>query len=147
VGDADESRALNRLEGPAVILSASGMCEGGRILHHLRHHGTDPRNAILFVGYQAEHTLGRRILEGAESMRIYGDDVPLRAEVEKINGLSAHADRHGLLRYARRLVHPPEKVFLVHGDEARVFALRDFFAENGIDGAIAPAPGDWHRLL
>ena len=115
-----------------MILAASGMCEGGRILHHLRHHGPDRRNIVLFVGYQAEHTLGRRILEGADTMKVYGERVALNAEVERINGLSAHADRRGLLRYARRLDHPPKQVFLVHGDEDRVAALGAYFAENGI---------------
>jgi len=147
IADVQESIALNTLQGPAVIISSSGMCEGGRILHHLKSHARDSRNAILFVGYQAEHTLGRRMIEGAEIMRIYGDEVPLRASVHKINGLSAHADRHGLLRYARSLDGVPKKIFLVHGDEDSIFALRDFFAANGLPGAIAPKPGDWHRLI
>ena len=147
VGDASESRALNELDGPAVIISASGMCEGGRILHHLKNHAVDPKNTVLFVGYQAEHTLGRRILEGADSMRIFGDEFPVSARIERINGLSAHADRKGLLRYAQRLDHVPEKIFMVHGDEDRVMALRDLFAENGLPGGIAPKPGEWHRLI
>lgn len=147
VGDANESRALNTLSASAVIISSSGMCEGGRILHHLKHHAVDRRNAVLFVGYQAEHTLGRRILEGAQTMRLFGEEWPVRARVHRINGLSAHADRTGLLRYAHRLDRVPENIFLVHGDEDRVFALRDLFAENDLPGGIAPSPGDWHRLV
>ena len=96
----DESKQLNNLEGPAIIIAASGMCEHGRILHHLFHHGSNERNAILFVGYQAEHTLGRRILEGrkekTQEIRVHGRPMILRAQVFKMNGLSAHADRPGL---------------------------------------------------
>jgi metallo-beta-lactamase family protein len=148
VSDAQESRALNGLEGSAVIVSSSGMCEGGRILHHLRHHAVDRRNTVLFVGYQAEHTLGRRMLEGAKQMRIYGQSVPLNAEVQRVNGLSAHADRRGLLRYARRLGNVPKRTFLVHGDPDRIDALADYFRDNGFDGeTTGPAPGEWHRLV
>jgi metallo-beta-lactamase family protein len=148
VSDARESRALNGLQGAAVIISSSGMCEGGRILHHLRHHAVDRRNTVLFVGYQAAHTLGRRMIEGARQMHIYGHGVPLNAEVQRINGLSAHADRRGLLRYARRLGSIPQKTFLVHGDLDRIEALATYFRENGFDGATCgPAAGDWHRLI
>jgi metallo-beta-lactamase family protein len=146
VADVDESKALNHLDGPAVIISASGMCEGGRILHHLRNHATDRRNLVLFVGYQAEHTLGRRILEG-ERVKIYGDRVDLAAEVRRINGLSAHADRGGLLRYAQALDGVPKGIFLVHGDDDRIAALQSWFHQHGLPGAKGPHPGDWTRLL
>src|SRR6185295_7658474 len=100
VRTAEESKRLNDLEGPAIIIAASGMCEHGRILHHLYHHGANERNAILFVGYQAEHTLGRRILENrterVQEIRVHGRPMTLRAQVFKMNGLSAHADRPGL---------------------------------------------------
>jgi len=96
---ADDSRKLNDLEGPAVIIAPSGMCEGGRILHHLIHHGGSERTTILFVGYQAEGTLGRRILEGADEARIYGDTFPIRARIRRAGAYSAHADRDELIRW------------------------------------------------
>ena len=139
LSDAADSRRLNELEGPAVILSASGMCEAGRVLHHLKHHAGDERNTILFVGFQAEHTLGRRILEGAKDVRILGEPHRVRAEVAKINGLSAHADRGGIAQYLRA-IKGVKRVFLVHGDEERCEALKSFLAAKGIHGAEIPVP-------
>ena len=147
VADSMESRALNTLKGPAIIVSASGMCEAGRILHHLKHHGGDARNVILFVGFQAENTLGRRIVDGERDVRIYGDDVHLAAEVESIEGLSAHADRRGLLDYARRLARPPRRTFLVHGEEEKVEALAKYLGAAGMKDVVGPRPGEWFRLL
>jgi len=147
VSDVQESKALNHLEGAAVIISASGMCEAGRILHHLRNHATDRRNMVLFVGYQAEHTLGRRILERQGGVRIYGERVDIEAEIRRINGLSAHADRHGLLRYAQALERPPKGIYLVHGEEDRIAALQAWFHDHGIDGAVGPRSGDWIPLI
>ncbi len=147
VSDVNESKALNHLDGPAVIISSSGMCEGGRVLHHLRNHATNPNNMILFVGYQAEHTLGRRILEGHETVKMFGQSVRIEAEVNRINGLSAHADRGGLLRYVQRLEHPAKHHFLVHGDTDRIDALSAYFAAHGVENTSGPAPGDWHRLI
>ena len=138
VSDAADSRRLNDLEGPAVILSASGMCEAGRILHHLRHGVGDPRNTVLFVGYQAEHTLGRRILEGADEVRVFGEMHRVRCEVAKVNGLSAHADRGGIADYLKSLGGNPRRVFLVHGDLERCEALRLFLATRGVHGAEVP---------
>jgi metallo-beta-lactamase family protein len=139
LSSAEDSRRLNELEGPAVILSASGMCEAGRILHHLRHNLGDPRNTVLFVGFQAEHTLGRRILDGAPEVRILGGTFPVRAEVTKLNGLSAHADRGGIASFVRS-VKGARRVFLVHGDEERCTALRGYLAARGIHGAEIPVP-------
>lgn len=147
VAGRDESMALNRLDGPAVIVSSSGMLEGGRMVHHVIHHGGDARNTILFVGYQAEHTLGRRILDGAKEYRAFGDEHPLRAEVDSIEGLSAHADRRGLLAYAQKLGRVPQRTFLVHGEPEKIDSLAGYFASNGLTGAVGPAPGEWHRLL
>jgi metallo-beta-lactamase family protein len=147
VSDAQESRALNDLDGSAIIISASGMCEAGRILHHLAHHGTDRRNIILFVGFQAENTLGRRIVEGDRDVKIYGEKVHLAAEVESIEGLSAHADRRGLLAYAKRLVRPPKRTFLVHGEEEKVAALGSYLRQGGMSDVVGPRPGEWFRLL
>jgi metallo-beta-lactamase family protein len=140
LSDAADSKRLNELEGPAVILSASGMCEAGRILHHLRHGLGDPRNTVLFVGFQAEHTLGRRILEGREEVRVLHETHPVRAEVAKLNGLSAHADRGGIAAYLRSLGGIPRRVFLVHGDLERCEALKRFLAAGGIHHAEIPSP-------
>jgi metallo-beta-lactamase family protein len=147
VADSMESRRLNSLEGPAIIVSASGMCEAGRILHHLKHHGGVARNSILFVGFQAENTLGRRIVEGERDVRIYGDDVHLEAEVTSIEGLSAHADRRGLLEYARKLKRPPRRTFLVHGEDEKVEALSKYLGAAGMKDVTGPRPGEWFRLL
>jgi metallo-beta-lactamase family protein len=147
ISESQESRALNDLKGPAIIMSASGMCEAGRILHHLKHHGTDARNSILFVGFQAENTLGRRIVEGERDVRIYGDEVHLEAEVSSIEGLSAHADRRGLLEYARKLKRPPRRTFLVHGEDEKVEALSKYLGAAGLKDVTGPRPGEWFRLL
>ena len=147
VESSGESRALNNLDGPAIIISSSGMLEGGRIVHHVMHHGGDERNTILFVGYQAEHTLGRRILDGAKTYRAFGDQHVMRAEVAEIAGLSAHADRRGLLAYAQKLRRPARGTFLVHGESEKVDALKVYLGDHGIRDIVGPAPGEWHRLL
>jgi metallo-beta-lactamase family protein len=116
-----ESRSLNSLRGPMIIIAASGMAESGRILHHLAHGADDPRNTILIVGFQAEHTLGRRIVEKRPMLRVFGDEVPLRARVSVLNGYSAHADRSELRRWiegVRRSSPRLETVHLVHGEES-----------------------------
>jgi metallo-beta-lactamase family protein len=147
VEDKTESMALNELQGPAVIISSSGMLEGGRMVHHVIHHGADERNTVLFVGYQAEHTLGRRILDGAKTYRAFGEEHAMRAEVADIEGLSAHADRRGILDYLKKLRRPPQRTFLVHGEEEKIESLKGYLAGNGLGGAVGPAPGDWFRLL
>lgn len=112
-----ESKELNFLREPAVIISASGMAEAGRILHHLKNNIEDPRNTILIVGWQAPHTLGRRIVEQQPTVRIFGEEYKLKAEVETINGLSAHADRGELLSWTSHLHPRPAHTFIVHGEE------------------------------
>lgn len=117
---ADESRALNLSKQPSVIIAASGMCEAGRVVHHLKHNLWRPVSTVLFVGYQAEGTLGRRILDGAKRVRVLGEEVAVRARVESLQGLSAHADQTQLLDWVDAMEHPPRQTFLVHGeDEAR----------------------------
>jgi metallo-beta-lactamase family protein len=132
--DANDSKALNTRIGPMVIIAGSGMAESGRILHHLAHGAPDPRNTILIVGFQAEHTLGRRIVERRPTLRIFGDEVPLRARVEVLNGYSAHADRTELIRWLAA-VRGPEKrgtpVYLVHGEPEAQSALRDRLSQDG----------------
>jgi metallo-beta-lactamase family protein len=112
----DDSKAINDLRGPAVILAGAGMCTGGRIKHHLAQHISKPDTIVLFVGYQAEHTLGREILDGKPEVRILGGYQPVRATIRKISGFSAHADRAGLLRWAGELKRPPKRMFLTHGE-------------------------------
>ena len=117
--DVEESKALARMHGPMSIIAASGMAEAGRILHHLAQGAPDPKNTVLIVGFQAEHTLGRRIVERHPTLRIFGDDVPLRARVEIINGYSAHADRTELSSWIGRVRERSPKlrqVWLVHGE-------------------------------
>lgn len=123
VSTAEESKRLNTMPGPCVIISASGMCEGGRIVHHLKHAIQNEANVIVFVGFQAEHTLGRKLVEGWDVVPIFGVPTPRRAQVVKLNGLSAHADRHDLLGYVRAIEPPPSAVFLVHGEEKQALSL------------------------
>jgi len=132
--DAADSKALNTRIGPMVIIAASGMAESGRILHHLAHGAPDPRNTILIVGFQAEHTLGRRIVERRPMLKIFGDEVPLRARVEVLNGYSAHADRGELVRWLSAVRGPNKPtlpVYLVHGEPDAQNALRDRLVQDG----------------
>jgi metallo-beta-lactamase family protein len=146
IQDVNESKALNDLHMPAVIIAASGMCEGGRILHHLRNNIEDPRNAILFTGYQAENTLGRKIIEKHAEVPIFGQPMRLRAEVTKVNELSGHADQSELLRWLRPAAKAVRKVFLVHGEPLQQKALAAAIEEQfGIPVAI-PARGDAFTL-
>ena len=138
----EESKALNALRVPAIIIAASGMAESGRILHHLANGAGDPKNAILIVGYQAEHTLGRRIVERRPVITVYGEEVPLRARVEVLNGYSAHADRTGLrdwLRAVRAGSPDLERVYLVHGEPPAQDALSALLEQDGFR-VSCPAP-------
>ena len=139
---AAESKALNDLHEPMVIISASGMCEGGRIVHHLRNNIADPRNIILIVGYQAENTLGRKIVERPPKVSIFGEELPLNARVHTINALSAHADRSGLMEwFDASKGKDAKRVFAVHGDEEQTLAMVDLLKRHGARSAIAPVPG------
>lgn len=119
----EESRAINDVRGPVMIISASGMATGGRVLHHLRQRLPDSRTTVLLVGYQAVGTRGRTLQEGARSLRIFGEEVAVRAKVETVHGLSAHADSDGLMRWLRTASRPPKRVFVVHGDPEPAQAL------------------------
>jgi len=111
-----ESIALNRLGGGAVIMAGSGMCTGGRVRHHLKHNLWRKESSVVFVGFAAEHTLARRIIDGAHEVRIFGEDIPVNAKIHTINGFSAHADQAELLAWHQKL-GKPERTFLVHGEE------------------------------
>lgn len=142
--DVEESKALNRATGPMIVIAASGMAEAGRILHHLANGAGDPRNTILIVGFQAEHTLGRRIVEKSPMLRIFGEEVPLRARVEVITGYSAHADRTELAVWLDAVkAQSPKlgKVWLVHGEPDAQSAFQAQIGPKGYD-VSAPAPGE-----
>ena len=138
----DESIALNRLAGPAVIIAASGMCEAGRVLHHLKHHIEDPRTTILIVGYQAPDTLGRRLVEKRPEVRILGRAYPVRAEVVVLNGLSAHADHGDLLRMLGPHAGAATAVRLVHGEPERAEALAAGLRAAGFADVAIPERGE-----
>lgn len=145
---AEESKALNQARGPMIIIAASGMAEAGRILHHLQHGAGDPRNTILIVGFQAEHTLGRRIVERRETIKVFGDEIPLRASVEIINGYSAHADRNELTRWLNTVRANSPKlgpVWLVHGEPAPQDALAAQLTSSGYR-VESPTPGTTRSL-
>jgi metallo-beta-lactamase family protein len=122
----DESKAINAIKGPVMIVSASGMATGGRVVHHLRVRVADPRTTVLLVGYQAVGTRGRRLQDGEKTLRMFGEEIPVRATVEVVHGLSAHADADGLMRWLRTAARPPRRVFVVHGepDPAKALAQR-----------------------
>lgn len=141
----EQSKWLGDRKGPMVIIAGSGMMTGGRILHHLRQRGPDPRNTLLLVGYQAQGTRGRALLEGARQLRMHGQEVPIRAQVEVIDGLSAHADQSELLRWLSGFRRPPEKTYVVHGEDgpaqalaAAVSARLGWDVEVARDGATVP---------
>ena len=121
---ADDSRALNALNYPAIIISASGMATGGRILHHLRNHGRDHRSSIVFAGYQAGGTRGARLVAGEREIRIFGEDVHIQAEVVSLPAMSAHADASQLIAWMKTLARAPRQVYLTHGEPAAADALR-----------------------
>jgi len=123
VRSVEESKSLNDHAGPALIISASGMAESGRVLHHLANTIEDPKNCVMIIGFQAQHTLGRRLVEGAERVRIFGEEIERRAEVVVINAFSAHADRRELLAFAHGFSTPPAQTFLVHGEEKQLASL------------------------
>lgn len=146
--DVEESKALGKMHGPMVIIAASGMVESGRILHHLAQGAADPKNTVLIVGFQAEHTLGRRIVERREMLRIFGEEVPLRAQVVVINGYSAHADRAELGSWVDRVrEHSPglKQVWLVHGEPPAQEELATTLSAKGLTVGC-PAPRERHAF-
>lgn len=143
IRDVEASKVLNQLETPAIIISASGMAESGRILHHLKHHIGDRRNVVLFVGFQAENTLGRKILEGQPVVPILGDEVEVRARVIRIDGYSAHADHNGLLAWLKAAQEQGrlQRLFLVHGELESAAALAEAARRQGVPEVTIPARG------
>lgn len=129
----DDSKAINDVAGPAVIMATSGMCTAGRIKHHLRRHLGDPNSTILFVGYQGEGTLGREILDRKPEVRIHGRNYPVKANVARIYGFSGHADRDGLLRWRSGFKQPPRRTFVTHGEEQTALNFAKTLSESGWD--------------
>jgi metallo-beta-lactamase family protein len=131
-----DSMKLNRYREPAVIIAGSGMCNGGRIKHHFKHGLWDPKNTVLFVGYQAEGTLGRHILEGAKKVRMLGTETVVKAKVAKINSFSAHADYRELIKWLSGFKKKPIEVFIVHGEERSTLAFKDKLDKKGFKSYI-----------
>lgn len=146
VRDVNQSKALNDLHGPFMIISASGMCEGGRVLHHLKNNIGDPRNTILLTGYQAEHTLGKKIEEQWDNVPIFGEPMRLRAEVEKLDALSGHADREEMLAWLKPIAAGLKKVFLVHGEAEQQSSFAAAIRERYQVDVIAPERGQSFEL-
>ncbi len=142
VREVSESKALNDLRGPYMIISASGMCEAGRILHHLRNNIGDPRNTILITGFQAENTLGRKIVDKWPEVPILGEPMPVRAEVAKLNELSGHADQRELLAWMKPFARGLKRVFLVHGEPLQSAALARAIRERYSLEVVIPSRGD-----
>jgi metallo-beta-lactamase family protein len=133
----EESKSLNENDDPKVIISASGMCEAGRIRHHLKHRLWDPRAAVVFVGYQGEGTLGRRLIDGAKTVTLFGEEISVNAKIYNLEGFSAHADRNGLLAWANGFRTRPAAFFLVHGESQ---AKKDLAADiENVTGVRAVA--------
>lgn len=141
---ADESRALNEIKGGAIIISASGMCEAGRIKHHLKHNLWRPQATVLFVGYQAPGTKGRHLLSGASSIRIHGEEIAVKADIANIDSYSSHADQNMLIKWVNAFVQKPKKVFLVHGDPEALDAMSFLVPEKTGVPAYAPA---WQEAI
>ena len=142
----EESKELNESDESCIIISASGMCEVGRIKHHLKHNIWNPKNTILFVGYQALGTLGRKIVDGAKTVKIFGEEVSVNARVEYIEGYSGHADQQGLLNFVYSFIKKPEHIFLVHGEEEGQKVLRDKISENTQIPVTIPEYGETYEL-
>ena len=140
--DVEESKAINAMRGPLIVIAGSGMAESGRVLHHLKNTVQDARNAVLLTSWMAPHTLGRRLLERQPAVRIYGESYDLRAEVVAISGLSAHAGRDFLLAYAGAVRGRARRVVLVHGEAKPAAALQSGLHDLGFDDVRYPARGD-----
>jgi metallo-beta-lactamase family protein len=142
----EESMALNQIKAGAIVVSASGMCEAGRIRHHLRHNLGRPECAIVIIGFQALGSLGRRLVDGDKHVRLFGDDVAVRASIHTIGGLSAHADRDALLAWLGHFTAPPGRTFVVHGEAATACGFADTIAASWGWQVEAPMRGSLVNL-
>jgi metallo-beta-lactamase family protein len=141
VRTAAASKALNERHGPLIIIAGSGMATGGRVLHHLMHRLPDPHTTVLLPGFQAAGTRGRSLQDGARALRMFGQDVPVRARVVTLDGFSAHADRDEILRWARGFTRPPARVYVVHGEPAASQALAESLRHSLGWNAVVAADG------
>lgn len=137
INEAEESKSLNFDETPKVIISSSGMCEAGRIRHHLKHNLWRPESSVIFVGFQAVGTLGRMLLDGVKRVKLFGEEVAVKAQIHNFRGLSAHADRKGLLHWVNYFDPRPKKVFLIHGEDSVTEEFTETLSAIGFE-AIAP---------
>jgi len=143
---ADESRALNENPEPHIVISASGMCEVGRIKHHLKHNLWDPKNTILFVGYQAPGTLGEKIVSGEKKVKIFGEEIAINARIEYIEGYSGHADQEWLLNFIYSFITKPKHIFLVHGEPEGQKVLKQKILETIDIPVTIPDYGESYTL-
>lgn len=143
---ADESKALNETYYPSIIISASGMCDIGRIKHHLKHNLWNPSSTILFVGYQAPGTLGRTIVDGADKVKIFGEEISVNARIEYIEGYSGHADQEWLLNFVYSFINKPKHIFLVHGEEDSQEVLKGLIEKNTEIPVTIPSFGEKYEV-
>ena len=143
---ADESKELNASDKSSIIISASGMCEVGRIKHHLKHHLWEPNSTILFVGYQAPGTLGRKLVDGEKKVKIFGEEIAVNARIEYIEGYSGHADQEWLMNFVYSFTNPPKHIFLVHGEPEGQKVLKQKLEENTNIGITIPDFGESYEL-
>lgn len=142
IRNVEDSKALNEMQGPVVIISASGMCEAGRVQHHLKHTVGDSRNLVLIVSWQAPDTLGRRLIEGQKAIKIFGEEFSVQARVVAIDGYSAHADKEGLLEWVRPIASNLRHAFVVHGDPGPSETLAEGLKRLGVREVTVPEPGE-----
>lgn len=143
---AEESKALNETGEPSIIISASGMCDVGRIKHHLKHNLWNSNNTILFVGYQAAGTLGRKIVEGAKKVKIFGEEIAVNARIEYIEGFSGHADQEWLLNFVYSFINKPKHIILVHGEKDAQKELKDKILEETKIPVTIPKYGEVYKF-
>lgn len=143
----EQSKAINKDKGSSVIISASGMAEAGRILHHLKNNVADPRNSVLITGWQAPHTLGRRLVEKNKKVKIFGEEHDLKAEVVTINGLSAHGDKDEMLDWARTIEDRPKHTYIVHGEVEASEAFAQSLRSNGFKDVNVPDMGQSYSIV
>lgn len=143
---AEDSKALNDRKESLIIISASGMCEAGRIKHHLKHNLWRKDSSVVFVGYQAEGTLGRRLVDGADKVRIFGEEISVNARVEMIEGFSGHADQNGLISWIKAFEQKPGKIFLIHGEEDSMSEFSKLIADELKIGTIIPERGESYEV-
>ena len=143
---AEESKALNEIDEPSIIISASGMCDVGRIKHHLKHNLWNSKNTILFVGYQAAGTLGRRIVEGAKKVKIFGEEIAVNARIEYIEGYSGHADQEWLMNFIYSFISKPKQIILVHGEVESQSVLKEKILEETNIPVTIPKYGEIYKV-